>query len=329
METKYWQKTDHIARITEQATEYHFHQLIETLLDICDGVEARNCPSWLKLKPSDWLSFPASDVRKVSVLPSEKIEVESTFFGFYGVDAPLPQYFLQDITYQDEDGKRLQAFLDIFNQQAYWLLHQGWRKFHLLQHAGENNLFVRLATSLAGVYFERHKLSGWAAGSLANRCRSAVGIEAVLRDTLQLPDLAVDDQIISNIEIEQTLSLNGQQALGEETVLGDHVAVLGHAIQIQTGMVTKEKAALLRPDGELGKRTREVLEYYLPQGVTYEVVIVLAPNQNTPFRLGEEELCFGQPILLGEDGAHPYRMVFSDHHYKHPEYRYSDQRYAA
>ncbi len=316
METDAWQPSDSLTRIAADACQYHFHQLVELLLEERGNAKAERRPDWLKLKPSDWLSFPASDIRRVNLLPNRNVEVEATFAGFYGVDAPLPQYFLEDVTHQDEVGKRIQAFLDVFNNQAYWLLHQGWRKYRLLQEPGLNNLFQRLASAQTGTYHQRLKAQVAIPGALASRCRSAAGIENILRDALALPELEVDDDVVSQVPVDEELILDGQQALGLDTFLGQQMSVLGRQVDVHTGEVDAVKGQSLQPEGLLGQQLGELLQQYLPAGVDYEVQITLPANERPPLQLGHPASRLGQAIALGEDVKEACRLTFSKDHYQ-------------
>lgn len=289
--------------IIDSACEFHFHQLVERLLALKGESDAVRRPRWLKIRPSDWLSFPASDVRRVRALSGGGVEVEATFGGFYGVDAPLPQYFLEDVTRQDDKGKRIQAFLDVFNNQAYWLRHLGWRKFHLLFEPGDNNLFQRLASVQTGSYHRRLRGQVTLPGAMITRTRSAVGIESVLRETLARPDLEIDDTAIALVEVEPSPPLDGNGdsknlQLGDRLLLGQRVPVQGRKVVIRIPEVSLKEERALRPDGEQGKLMAELLREYLPAGVGFDVHITLAADSwHTP-RLGDSDSCLGRPLKI-------------------------------
>lgn len=302
--------------IVDNAFKFHFHQLLERLLEVKGQTQAVRRPHWLKMRPSDWLSFPASDVRRVNLLPNDNIDVEVTFGGFYGVDAPLPQYFLEDVTRQDEKGKRIQAFLDVFNNQAYWLRHLGWRKFRLLHEPGVNNLFQRLAAAQTGTYHRRLRARIATPGALVNRCRSAAGIENLLRDLLVLPELEVDDKAVSLVTVDEQLTLDGQQALGSDTFLGQQMPVLGRKVNIHTGEVNSEKGQALQPEGLLGQQLGELLQHYLPASVGFDVQITLPASERPPSRLGEGQLRLGQAMVLGDKAPEAFRLTFSKDQYQ-------------
>ncbi|MEP4546451.1 MAG: type VI secretion system baseplate subunit TssG [Saccharospirillum sp.] len=302
--------------LVEQATRFHFHQLVEAVLAARGESAAVARPDWLRLRPSDWLSFPASDVRRVSRLPGNGVEIETTFFGFYGVDAPLPQYFLEDVTHQDDAGQRIQAFLDVFNNQAYWLLHQGWRKFELLQQVGDQNLLQRTSSALLGGYHRRHQLSSGLPGALAAKCRSAAGVESVLQAALSLPELDIDTQVLTQVRVDQVMSLDGSQALGRDTLLGQTMSVMGRHVRVQTGEVNAEQGAALNPGGELGQRLNDLLDQYLPSGVGYDVHIRLPASERLPMQLGTSTVRLGQALVMGEAVSTDCTLVFTSQQYK-------------
>ena len=316
METNHGPSGDAVNTFVDQATRFHFHQLVEAVLAARGESSTDSRPDWLRLRPSDWLSFPASDVRRVNRLPGNGIEIETTFFGFYGVDAPLPQYFLEDVTHQDDAGQRIQAFLDVFNNQAFWLLHQGWRKFELLQQIGDQNLLQRTSSALLGNYHRRHRLSSGLPGALAAQCRSAAGVESVLQSALSLPELDIDTQVLTQVRVDQEMSLDGSQALGRDTLLGQTMSVMGRHVRVQTGEVDAQQGAALNPGGELGQRLNDLLGQYLPAGVGYDVHIRLPASERVPMQLGASPVRLGQALILGEAVSNECTLVFTSQQYQ-------------
>ena len=69
------------------------------------------------------------------------------FLGLYGVDAVLPDYFLNDIATHKDGSESLAAFLDIFNHRITTLFFQAWKKYRypfLFQREGQDDLSCSL-----------------------------------------------------------------------------------------------------------------------------------------------------------------------------------------
>src|SRR5690349_3267682 len=72
----------------------------------------------IQLTVSEELGFPAS-----SILISEENnqrEIKLYFMGLYGVDSPLPHYFLEACLREDEESQVLRKIIGITNQRLYW-----------------------------------------------------------------------------------------------------------------------------------------------------------------------------------------------------------------
>ncbi|WCN10811.1 type VI secretion system baseplate subunit TssG [Marinomonas mediterranea] len=313
------------------ACEYHYHQLLNVLLKMKGQTQVRDKPSWLTLKPSDWLSFPASDVHKLTQGHNDNWQLEATFFGLYGVDAPTPHYFLQDVTQNSEAGKCIAAFLDIFNQNAYWLLHKSWQKFQPLANAGNDNLFIKMCLAISGRLplprSEYNKGSdgdapstvgqkGFSVGALSNRKKSLCVVENMLRHALSLPNLMVSSNLVKTVDTHQALPLGELLSLGDNTLLGSKVSVVGQAIKINLGVISLEHLEDFKPGGEKARYLASLLEDYLPTLVSYRIGASVVVEGMPPMELSTkgQALKLGAPLVLGEAG-------------QNIEYEFSDQSY--
>ncbi|TDO95529.1 type VI secretion system baseplate subunit TssG [Marinomonas balearica] len=320
-------------RLSESACEYDYHQLLDLLLKMNGQIKTRDKPSWLKLKPSDWLSFPAADVRKLVQSENKDWHLEASFFGLYGVDAPTPHYFLQDVTQGSEAGKCIASFLDVFNQNAYWLLHKSWQKFQPLTSVGEENLFVRMCFAISGQLAlqnnkyrenstqerqlsDRAQRVGFSLGALSNRKQSLCVVENILRHALSIPRLSVSSDVVTLVDTKQVLPLGEWLSLGENTLLGSRVAVSGQAVKVSLGVVSLDELEDFKPGGVRATQLSTVLEYCLPPLVSYCVKASVRAEGMRSIELGPNggESKLGAPLVLGESN-------------KSIEYEFSDQSY--
>ncbi|MCH8532168.1 MAG: type VI secretion system baseplate subunit TssG [Saccharospirillum sp.] len=301
-----------LARALAQPYAFHLHQLLTLFEHHASGQR-------LRIRPSDGLSFPAADVRRAKRTAEGGFEVEVTLGGFYGVDAPLPQYFLEDATFETEHAKRLKAFLDIFNQRAYELRHAAWKKHRLVNGRASGRLYQRLASACTGQRLHDERPDSSRPYSERPRNRSASALAATLRSALGLPHLAVDKTRIRWCSVDNPLQLNGGQSLGHSTLVGNRVPVLGRTIRIHTGPVDRDKANQLMPDQPLGQTLSELTAAFLPAGTAFDVELQMPPESSVALIPGHPDTQLGRPLCLGQsrEKPEPIRRVLDGAQYLH------------
>lgn len=314
MEPGVWQQSAVLTDILARGHRYQLHQLLFLLERLAQHGEAGTSHQ-VKIRPDISLAFPASDVRSVNTLTGNDLEVVVRFMGLYGVDSPLPQYFLDDVTEGGADGQRVQAFLDVFNQRLYALMHQAWKKQNLLTETGEQSLYRRLVSGLTGQYWQKNEGAMAFGGSHLGTARDAVSLEEILKEVSQLDELSVDTERVTWIPVEDGLTLNGQQALGVDTCLGDAIPMIGKQLGVDIGPVSSEAAQELRPGGDIGDRMAELLQTYLPEGVDFDVSIKLKPKVKAQWHLGGEHSRLGVHTQLGEHSDRALTMKLTSDQY--------------
>lgn len=314
MEPGVWQQSAVLTDILAQGHRYQLHQLLFLLEQLARHGEAGTSQQ-VKIRPDTSLAFPASDVRAVKSLSGNDLEVVVRFMGLYGVDSPLPQYFLDDVTEGGTDGQRVQAFLDVFNQRLYELTHQAWKKQNLLTEAGDGGLYRRLVSGLTGQYWQKNEGAMAFGGSHLGTARDAVSLEDILKEASSLDELSVDTERVTWIPVEDGLTLNGQQALGVDTCVGDAIPMIGKQLGVDIGPVSSESAQDLKPGGDIGDLMAELLHNYLPEGVDFDVSIKLKPKDKAQWVLGGEYSQLGMHTQLGEHSDRGLTMKLTSEQY--------------
>ncbi len=315
MESSIWQQSPVLEDILANGHRYHFHQLLALLEQLLVDSAVGSFEQKVKLRPDTSLAFPAADIRKVSAISGQRYEVVSRFMGLYGVDSPLPQYFLDDVTAQDESGKQVQAFLDIFNQRLYSLLHEAWKKQHPFTRLDDNGLYQRLIRGMTGQYWQSDANAMAFGGSFIGGSRNAESLEQILQEALSLEELDIDADIVSWVQVEDGLQLNGHQALGLDTCLGDAIPVIGRKVGVRVGPVEHEVSQALQPSGDMGEKMAGILREYLPDGVDFDVAIQLTPKYRQDWQLGSEQSLLGVHSLLGESSGQGLTFKLSSNQY--------------
>lgn len=314
MESSVWQQNPVLANILNEAHRYHFHQLVFLLEQLLPGDVGTDR---IRFRPDSSLAFPSSDVRRVTLNQDQQVEVLVRFMGLYGVDSPLPQYFLDDVTEGGSSGDRLGAFLDIFNQRLYQLLHQVWKKKNLFTSLDETGLYHRLISGMTGQYWNKTHDAMAFGGSFLGQARDVESIEHMLRDALSLEELDVDPDVVTWIAVEDGLVLDGTQALGLETCLGDALPVIGRKVGVKIGPVDQETSQSLQPNGDIGEQMANLLKAYLPEGVDFDVEIELTPKIKHAWMLGNSQSVLAVHTQLGDSTGHGLKFQLSSEQYLH------------
>lgn len=300
MESRVWQQSPVLKDILQNGHRYHFHQLLYLLEQLLPRSRQGEFDYRVRMRPDTSLAFPASDVRRVATLPGQRFEVVSRFLGLYGVDSPLPQYFIDDVTAEDAAGKQVQAFLDIFNHRLYALLHQSWKKQNPFTQLSEQGLYQRIIRGTTGQYWQGDNEAMAYGGNFVGSSRCSDSLEEILREAMSLEELVIDSEIVSWVPVEDGLQLNGSQALGQDTCLGDAIPVIGRKVEVKIGPVEHEASQALQPKQVMGQKMAGILKEFLPEGVDFDVSIQLTPKFRHDWQLGSNESLLGVHSILGE-----------------------------
>jgi len=113
---------------------YRFCQLLEESSPGRPPLGSSNRPQDdpVRFRPDPGMGFPASELRAIEFdeqAAERPAAVRTRLLGLYGVDAPLPTAYLDDITQRREGHEALEAFLDIFNHRIFTQFYRIWRKY--------------------------------------------------------------------------------------------------------------------------------------------------------------------------------------------------------
>lgn len=113
---------------------YRFCQLLEQAGGEAPLLGTTSTPATdpIRFRPHPGMGFPVSEIRAIEA-DREHIHatptVRTTFMGLYGVDAPLPTGYLDDISQRREGYESVEHFLDIFNHRLMTQFYRIWRKY--------------------------------------------------------------------------------------------------------------------------------------------------------------------------------------------------------
>ncbi|MBS0357903.1 MAG: type VI secretion system baseplate subunit TssG [Proteobacteria bacterium] len=186
------------------------------------------------LKVSAGLDFPSSEV--IITEQEDHIEFELNFMGLYGVDSPLPHYFLDICSQENEQAELLKKLIDVIHNRLYRLLYAAWKKHKpLIQFEKNDKSYLRYLSAIAGQSLEAHDGLYEYAG-LFKSIPNAHLLLNLLKH--KLPNVPVTlKQNMPDWEKLLTISKLGSTGLGDDSVLGDSILVSHKRIQITIGPI--------------------------------------------------------------------------------------------
>ena len=267
----------------------------------------------LRFENSLSLSFPASEIARISHEENGQITVTPAFIGLLGVSGSLPLHHSERIAayrYLTKDSG-VSAFLGIFSHRMVALFCQAWGKYRLEDaldtHARDDQLPLLMA--LAGV--QRHSLpvssvhgavsqdvAAWYAGLLRSRPVSA---QAVARVLAEYCGVAIElEQFVGGWD---TLPANRRSLLGSTNFTLARGATLGvrlwrhdMRVRLNIGPLSPDELQRFLPRGAGATALAKMLALFGLPDLQYEVrlelsspcitAMVLHPRPSERCRLG-------------------------------------------
>ena len=294
---------------TKALTQFSFYQLLRSL-----EYGGYSCGKHLKLRPSFLTSFPPSDIRRGQI-KGESFEIELSFMGLYGVDAPLPHYFIQACSHDDDRSASLRRFLDIFNQRLYQLLFSAWKKYQpLVQFEQGDQQYLKLLRALSGGALNSKDRAEYGAASLLGaRQHHAAGLQAVLQDFLVSLPVRVQEFLPRWLKVTGHPHLGSRgSALGANLLLGETIYTCTEGLRVQVGPVTLETAITLFPEASLGARVGYLMKRYLAPGLRFDLCLQIQTPKDKLLRLGSDQMYLGGASWIGVIRSGQYAVYFAD-----------------
>ncbi len=297
--------------LLENAPEYEFYQALQ--LVEADAAESRPGLSEvngnIRLRPAPEISFPAGDIRRCQLDKTGRLDFELNFSGLYGVDSPLPHFFLDSVAEAAESGLVLRAFLDVFNQRLYQLHYLAWKKFHGHRGQGQASLYARYLEALGGLEAPKLERSLAYAGLIGSRAKNKQGLIGLLEDYLQLP-VEICQYAPCWVRLDQVPDLGGPEplVLGENALLGDRVLDLSRKILLQIGPVSLAKAKTLLPGQVEAKELGQMVRQYLDPTMEFDLELQIQPGNGAANQLGQQDVILGWTSWLGDIGRQGNRI---------------------
>lgn len=303
-------------RLLEDGHRFQFSQalrLLESLFsdDPSPGETSKYSEVPIRIRPSVDLVFPATDVKWIETLESDKVAVVATFMGLYGIDSPLPYYFYEELATGAAETLPHRDFLDVFNHRLYAFYYRAWKKYRpwVDHEANSEDVHSRRFVALAGLgtpeasdTLSVHPLRLAAqAGILGPQARNASGLEAFLEAFFE----GVSVEVIENVP--RWVSIPSESGLGDEDVqLGR-----GHAIgkmmydrsgkfRIRMGPMGVDQYLSLLPGEDGARQLQDLVRLYLPDYLDYDVELQVCADDVPTTTLGKDGATLGYTTSAGD-----------------------------
>lgn len=287
--------------LSQRANYYSFYQLVSVLHKI-NNIDPED-EIWEKLYQVHFsartsLGFAQSDVSELKI-SEQNILMETTFLGLNGSQSPLPNYFLDALAVEDDEGIR-KDFLDFFNHRVIALLYRVWRKyryFEVFKPNAEDKISQQIF-SLVGLGIKdlrNESAINWCkmlayAGMLTGRNRSNQVISGIVGHYFDLK-ASVDEWVIRTIDIpqDQKSSLGrANYVLGDNFIIGDKIKDCSGKFILNLHSLTFKRFKDFLPSGKEHKTLQEVVSFILRTQMAYDLNLELAPKEAPPLSLHKE-----------------------------------------
>ncbi len=325
-----------IERLLARPKDFEFFQLVKLLRREGRDAALPGGPGParrenVRFRPPLSIGFAPGDIEALDVIEADdsgaprRFRLEVNFMGLYGPSSPMPTHFSEDFMWRagHEDAGR--DFVDLFHHRMISFVFRAWLKYRHAEQfdARELDDYSRRALCTIGL-----GTPGIAAGSglpplamlrtaglLADRHRSAVGLEQFLRAHLEVPTLRVRPCVAhaARVPASQSLRLGRPSArLGETAVLGERVADRAGTFRIEFGPFDVASARRFLPGSDDLTRLVRLTRLYVRDPLNVELLLRIPAEGVPPLRLTERaRLGLGHLTWLSPDGRHEGRAAVS------------------
>ncbi len=330
---------DLIRRLAENGPGYDFFQVVRILERVWGAIGKRDksFEEKARFRPAREIGFPAADIKRIIRNEENgRLDIQLNFMGLYGVDAPVPHYFIQTVLRNDAAGESTRAFLDIYSHRTYALLYLAWKKYRpAIDLEQADSRYRRYFSALSGRDDLPKSLSALRfSGLYGRRFRSATGLTGMVRELVGAP-VEVREYVPRWVQISKPIGLGqtdqaGQaMVLGDNTVTGDQVLDVGGKVHITVGPVSYTTAQRLLPVHAYGKMLDKLTNQYLDNIIEYDMTIMVAGTTGTAPTLGDDGLRLGWRSWLGEAAGAEYPINVSGGEFQNKDDHEKNERNGA
>ncbi len=302
----------------EEPFRFDFFQAVRLLERLAPGLRAvgREGPARREVArfgAARGLAFPASAIQALDGSGEGPAAMTVGFMGLTGPMGVLPHSYTEMVVERQRAGDRtLAAFLDLFNHRLISLFYRAWEKYRpgLAYERGADDPFAGAIDSLIGLGMEplrgRHAFPDAAprfyAGLFAQRHRSAVMLERLLREYFGLPVEVLQFQgrwlRLDPADRSRLGASNRNNQMGVSLVVGERVRDEQGRFRLRLGPLTIRQFRALSPEGPAFRALVEMTRLYVDAELDFDVQLVLLASDVPDCRLGAGD---GPGARLGRD----------------------------
>ena len=280
----------------------------------------------LRIHPELSLDYPYSDIKWIRErAQGQGYEMETTFFGLYGVSSPLPGFYTEELFDDEWDEKTAaRGFLDIIHHRLYPLLYQAWLKYRFTLNAIEQDRddYWEIIFSLMGLSEEfRDKIpdSGRLlkyTGIISQQPRSQLGLKTILNDLFDDLPISIQPCVEREVKIiprQRCLVGSQNHQLGNNIVLGEYVADRMGKFSITIGPLSQDDFNRVAGDDSLLDTIRGVTRLFLVKPMMFDIRLTLQAGAEKPICLGDASSAhLGKNTWLGVSGDdQQYQLIIN------------------
>lgn len=283
----------------------------------------------MRLKPTTSMGFSASDLVELNKLGGEGapgFELVVSCLGLYGTVSPLPNFYCEDILWEEPDNPSVRDFLDIFHHRLLSLLYRSWKKYryYVEFQPGGGDKFSRQCLSLIGLNNLNPPRNGGIpainllryAGMLTLRTCSADALESILKDYFATPEIRITQCVERWCPVppEQRNSLGQQNCrLGEDLAVGERVYTRSGRFRIDIGPLNYADFTGFLPDGANLKSLKQLIRTFLRDRLEPDLELWLHAGEVPPLRLSADSPArLGWTSWLAHGGTENVGVLFDN-----------------
>ncbi|MCU0229578.1 MAG: type VI secretion system baseplate subunit TssG [Bryobacterales bacterium] len=238
------------------------------------------------------MSFPASYIQNAIWKEDAAPFLLVNFMGMTGPMGVLPHYYTTLVMDRLRAKDRvLSEFLDVFNHRMVSLFYRAWEKYHygIAYERGGMDPFSRNLLDLVGLGTKglqqrlgvRDETVIFYAGLMAQKPRSAVGLEQLLADYFDVP-VRVQQFVGAWYKIDsgtqcqlEDWGYDVSRQLGFGALVGDEVYSHQSKIRVRMGPLTLAQYKDFLPDGAAYAPLKSLVRFWAGDWMEYEVQLIL------------------------------------------------------
>ncbi|MFV2059341.1 MAG: type VI secretion system baseplate subunit TssG [Gammaproteobacteria bacterium] len=305
---------DIIYDVLGNAPSFEFFQAIRLLEDSWHGhgTVRQGLEKWIRMRPASEMSFPGADIRRCKLGDDNKFDLQLNFMGLYGVDAAVPNYFIEFIARDDESCQPMRKFIDIFCHRLYSQFYLAWKKYRPYTHLEQKDSpYLHYLAALSGnVITDSDSIELGYCGAIGSRVRSATALSGVLSDFMGNVPVEIEQFVARWIKIDEQVGLGANEpdglCLGDNTILGNEVLDVSGKVDIVIGPMKSNEVNGLLPGNNRARELGSLVDRFMDPTMTFDVLLKVEPSDGIGIYLGAKEVVLGWTTVLGSASNSSY-----------------------